>query len=191
MDKSWFYYIAYHELILLPHGGKCPDLERVRVRSKSIESFSSCAWTNSVWNASSSLHFPNFTLNNFVQANEFFPPTTWGFNLDLINSLNFMSDKSCSRDQTGYTQPGQWILTSTNSEIIPCYIQRVIFHWNNRDVQDCFILNSIPCRDFTVQRSSRHATIWTADQLNRIVLVTFSISKNEIPLTLTLFSLVR
>jgi hypothetical protein len=34
LDKSWFYYIAYHKFILLPHGGKVLDLERVRVPSK-------------------------------------------------------------------------------------------------------------------------------------------------------------
>jgi hypothetical protein len=34
LDKSWFYYIAYHEFIFLLHGGKVPDRERLTVPPK-------------------------------------------------------------------------------------------------------------------------------------------------------------
>jgi hypothetical protein len=34
LDKSWFYYIVCHKFILIPHGGKVPDLERVKGQSK-------------------------------------------------------------------------------------------------------------------------------------------------------------
>jgi hypothetical protein len=36
LDKSSFYYTAYHELILLPHDGKVMDPEGVAVQSKKM-----------------------------------------------------------------------------------------------------------------------------------------------------------
>jgi hypothetical protein len=32
VEKSWFYHIAYHELMLLSHARKVPDLEHVKIQ---------------------------------------------------------------------------------------------------------------------------------------------------------------
>jgi hypothetical protein len=36
LDASWFYYIAYHEFTLHPHGGKVPDLARLTIQPNKV-----------------------------------------------------------------------------------------------------------------------------------------------------------